>query len=327
MFAAPVPMIEPPPANAQPIAIKVGVYILNLVALDEVSQTFTCTGYLTETWRDPRLAFSASAGQELTRHYRKEDVWFPMLQFDNSAAPRTLSSYLLLVRPDGTVQYLEKFMVRLSTDMKLRAFPFDSQDLEIYIRPFTGQVSRIVLTVDPQKTGLSTASYTPLPLWSTGSITSRSVQESLARDETGPKLTSHVIFAIHVARNSEYYIFRIFVPLTLMVAVSWGVLWIPPDDLNSQLLISVTTVLTLVAFSVALSNVLPPVAYLSFYDAFFLICFLFILLTIGEALIVHTIHHNAGHAAAVKIRRSTRRLMPISFVAIVLLLALGFVTR
>jgi hypothetical protein len=69
-----------------------------------------------------------------------------------------------------------------------------------------------------------------------------------------------------------------------MVAVSWGVLWIPLNDLNSQLLVSVTTVLTLVAFSVAISNILPPVAYLTFYDGFFLLSFLFILLTIGEAL-------------------------------------------
>ena len=79
-----------------------------------------------------------------------------------------------------------------------------------------------------------------------------------------------------------------------MVAVSWGVFWIPADDLNSQLLISVTTVLTLVAFSVALSNILPPVPYLTFYDAFFLICFLFILLTIVEVLIAHTVHRRVG---------------------------------
>jgi Neurotransmitter-gated ion-channel ligand binding domain/Neurotransmitter-gated ion-channel transmembrane region len=325
LFGAPVQAtaIEPPRANGQPITIKVGVYILNLVALDEVSQTFTCTGYLTQTWRDPRLAFSPSAGKPITRRYRRQDIWFPLLQFDNSAAPRTLSSFLLVGTAEGTIHYVEKFAVRLSTNMNLRAFPFDSQELQIYIHPFTRQESRIVLSVDPQSTGLSSASYTPLPLWRTGRITYRSVRG----DETGYELSSHVVFAIHVVRNSEYYTFRIFVPLALMVAVSWGVLWIPPDDLNSQLMISVTTTLTLVAFSVALSNILPPVAYLTFYDVFFLVCFLFILLTIGEALIVNTTHREAGHAAALRIRRVTRRLLPPSFVAIVLLLAHRFITH
>ena len=150
--------VGPPLASAdQPIPISVGIFLLDLVALDEASQTFTCTGYLTETWHDPRLAFSAAPGQPPARYYRKQDVWFPILQFDNSASPRTLSSYLMIGKPDGSVQYIEKFTVRLSTNMQLRAFPFDSQDLEIYVHPFSGQVGRIVLSVDPATTGVSTA--------------------------------------------------------------------------------------------------------------------------------------------------------------------------
>jgi hypothetical protein len=101
-FGATDPIIEPPPDNGRPIVIKVGVYILNLVALDEASQTFTCTGYLTETWQDPRLAFAPGVGQPLLRHYRKQDTWFPLLQFDNSARPRRLSSYQMVGRADGT---------------------------------------------------------------------------------------------------------------------------------------------------------------------------------------------------------------------------------
>ena len=200
----------------------------------------------------------------------------------------------MIGKPDGSVQYIEKFAVRLSSNMQLRAFPFDSQDLEIYVHPFTGQVGRIVLSVDPASTGVSTALlHTSLPLWSTGRITYRTVLGSMPGEEASSKVRSHVVFAIHVTRNSAYYTFRIFIPLALMVAVSWGVFWIPADDLNSQLLISVTTVLTLVAFSVALSNILPPVPYLTFYDAFFLICFLFILLTIVEVLIAHTVHRRS----------------------------------
>src|SRR5271156_7108136 len=306
--------VGPPLAAAdQPIPITVGVYLLNLVALDEASQTFTCTGYLTETWHDPRLAFSAAPGQPPARYYRKQDIWFPILQFDNSASPRTLSSYLMIGKPVGSVQYIEKFAVRLSSNMQLRAFPFDSQDLEIYVHPFTGQVGRIVLNVDPASTGVSTALYTPLPLWSTGNITYRTVAGSMPGEEASSKVRSHVVFKIHVTRNSAYYTFRIFIPLALMVAVSWGVFWIPADDLNSQLLISVTTVLTLVAFSVALSNILPPVAYLTFYDIFFLASFLFILLAIGEPLVVHAIYNASGRAAAHKARRVTRIFLPVVF--------------
>jgi Neurotransmitter-gated ion-channel ligand binding domain len=315
--------VPPPPAAGGQILIRAGIYVLNLVALDEVSQTFTFTGYLTETWKDPRLAFTPGQGEDATarRYYRKTDIWFPMLQFDNSDAPRVLSAYLMKAYPDGTVVYTEKFATRVSTIMHLRAFPFDSQELELVVRPFTGQENRIVLRVDPQTTGISQAPYTPLPLWHTGPVTSGTVTGANA-----PNYAVHtrLMFDIHVTRNSEYYIFRIFLPLTLMVAVSWGVLWIPPSDLNSQLLISVTTLLTLVAFSVALSNVLPPVPYLMFHDIFFLDAFFFIMLSIGESLFIHAIFHSAGHEAALRARRTTRVLMPILFVLTIPLLSVMF---
>jgi Neurotransmitter-gated ion-channel ligand binding domain len=300
----------PPPGTDQPIDVKVGLYVINLVALDEVEQTFTCTAYLTESWNDPRLAFTFQPGQPAVRYYKRDDIWFPLLQFDNSTNPRELSGYLVTGRPDGTIHYIEKLSVRLSIDMYLRAFPFDAQDLEVYVHPFTGQAKRIRLSGDASSTGVSDESYTPLPLWNTGPITYRTI---IGEQGAGDTVHSHVVFGIHVVRHSEYYVFRIFVPLVLMVAISWGVLWIPPTDLNSQLMISVTTVLTLVAFSVAVSNVLPPVPYLTFYDTFFLISFFFILLTIGEAIIVHTLH-GTNRAKALKARYLSRRLLPPLFV-------------
>jgi len=311
-----------PPGTGGPIPVRVGLYVLNLVALDEVQQTFTFTAYMTETWKDPRLAFTSGAGENeySRRYFKKGAIWFPLLQFDNSTAPRVLSSYLLSGTSDGTIRYTEKFSVRVSSNMQLRAFPFDSQDLEIVLHPFTGQASRIVLSVEPATTGISQASYTPLPLWHTGGVSCRTI----TGDKEPGKERSHLSFEIHVVRNSEYYIYRIFLPLALMVAVSWGVLWVPAGDLNSQLLISVTTLLTLVAFSVALSNILPPVPYLTFYDIFFLDAFFFIMLSIGEALIVHAVFHGSGNQAALKVRRTTRLVVPALFVVTIPILALVF---
>jgi len=315
--------VAPPPVlNGQPLQIRVGLYILNLVSLNEVEQTFSCTVYLTSTWKDPRLAFSPKADDPHRRFLSKKDIWFPMLQFDNAAGPPTVIGYVISGDPDGTIHNIEKMSVTLSSDMELRAFPFDSQELEVYVHPFNGQVDRIMLAPDPRATGLSSAAYSALPLWDTGQVTYRSVAGEI---EKGSKAQSHVVFGIHIVRHAQYYIFRIFLPLFLMVAVSWGVLWIPPNDLNSQLLISVTTVLTLVAFSVAISNVLPPVAYLTFYDGFFLLSFLFILLTIGEALAVHTLHGSANGSRALRVRRATRRLLPLSFVLAILLIAFIFI--
>ncbi|HEX4210347.1 MAG TPA: hypothetical protein VHY56_08140, partial [Candidatus Binataceae bacterium] len=206
-------VMVPPAQTASPIPVKVGIYILNLVSLDEVEQTFSCTGYLAETWNDPRLAFTPQPGESRLRFYRKTDIWFPLLQFDNSTSPRRLSSYLLTGSSDGTVSYSEKFAVSLSSNMQLRAFPFDSQDLQIVVHPFTNQQGGILLRADPARTGISSASYTPLPLWHTGTVRFRAALSQSAEGSQGGQY--HVTFQIRVVRNSEYYIYRIFLPLAL----------------------------------------------------------------------------------------------------------------
>jgi hypothetical protein len=308
-----------PPGNK--VEVRVGLYMLNLVALDEVHQTFTCTGYLTEKWKDPRLSFSSSADSHDKRYYKREDIWFPQLQFDNSAEPRRETTYLLSVMPDGGVEYVVKFAVTVSSNMELRAFPFDSQELSIYVRPFAGDVKRVALTIDPDATGVSGAPFTPLPLWDTGQMNYRLISEDLAGGYTVHTLA---VFAMHVKRQSDYYVFKIFLPLTLMVAVSWGALWIPPGDLNSQLVISITTILTLATFSVALSNILPPVPYLTFCDMFFLVCFVFVLFSIGEVLLVHSRHSTGSQQIARQIRGATRRSIPPAFVLAILSLGYAF---
>ena len=60
--------------------------------------------------------------------------------------------------PDGEVEYVVKFAVTLSSNMELRSFPFDSQDLEIYVHPFAGDVERIVLTVRAPRPAVRTGS-------------------------------------------------------------------------------------------------------------------------------------------------------------------------
>src|SRR5208282_6422323 len=62
----------------------------------------------------------------------------------------------------------------------------------------------------------------------------------------------------------------------------------------------------------------------TFYDAFFLASFLFILLSIAEALAIHTMHGSANRARALRLRSATRGLLPLSFVLAILVTAFIF---
>ena len=83
-----------------------------------------------------------------------------------------------------------------------------------------------------------------------------------------------------------------FLPLLLMVIVSWSVFWFDPPEVSSQVQIAVTTILTIIAFALAISLTLPRVPYLTFADAFFLTCYIFAFVAMLELTAVHIAYRN-----------------------------------
>ena len=76
--------------------------------------------------------------------------------------------------------------------------------------------------------------------------------------ENGIELPGFV-FSFEAKRLIHHYIVKTIIPLILIVMLSWVVFWVNPDQVSNQLSMAVTTVLTLVAYHVALSGRLPEI--------------------------------------------------------------------
>ena len=88
--------------------------------------------------------------------------------------------------------------------------------------------------------------------------------------------------------------------MLLMVIVSWSVFWFDPPEVWSQVTIAVTTILTIIAFALAISLTLPRVPYLTFADAFFLTCYIFAFVTMVELTAVHIAYRNERRKVAAR---------------------------
>ena len=60
----PVDLLLPPTSGHGTVEISVGLYITNLVAIDETRETFEIGGFLTGRWQDPRLALPGNQPSE-----------------------------------------------------------------------------------------------------------------------------------------------------------------------------------------------------------------------------------------------------------------------
>lgn len=318
-------MLLPPPADGGKVKVGVALHVLNLSSIDEVTERFQLTGYLLAQWRDPRLSYQPSGPADKFRALSPDSVWRPKLVMINVVAPRNTYERSLRVEPDGLMSYAERFDAVLTSTFGLKSFPFDKQELKVIIHPFT--VQQPVVTFVPNELPVWTAtefnSYSSLESWRFKSIT---FETGEAASQFGKNTIAEASFQIAVERRYGFYLWKVFLPLLLMVVVSWSVFWFDPPEVASQVQIAVTTILTIIAFALAISLTLPRVPYLTFADAFFLTCYIFAFVAMLELTAVHIAYRNERRKLAMQIRRTARWLVPATFVAINSILIVHFLT-
>jgi Neurotransmitter-gated ion-channel ligand binding domain/Neurotransmitter-gated ion-channel transmembrane region len=316
-------MLLPPLDTNGQVKVAVALHVLNLSSIDEVTERFQLTGYLVEQWRDPRFTYRPADPDDKYRTLSPDSLWRPQLVIINAIAQRHIYETSLRVAPDGLMSFIERFDAVVTSTFNLKSFPFDAQKLEVLVHPFTDQQQFItfVPSLLPVWTATEFNTYSSLESWRFQSII---FHIGRASSQFGAHAIAEARFEIAVTRRYQFYLWKVFLPLLLMVVVSWSVFWFDPPEVSSQVTIAVTTILTIIAFALSISLTLPRVPYLTFTDAFFLACYIFAFLAMLELTAVHFTWRNERRAMAMRIRRTARWLVPASFVAINAILIVHF---
>jgi hypothetical protein len=307
-------LLEPPGSREKAIPVALEMRVLNISDIDEVAQHFKMVGYLVAEWKDDRLAFIPRAAWDRYRSYSPAEVWCPHFDFVNGIVPHSAYDVSIRAYPDGTVKYIERSSAELSNTFRLKTFPFDLQKLDILIHPGMSDADSVdfVDLNDGRAVSAEPRVYSELAQWTVTGMTSSAERIPGLGGET----ISQVRFAISIARRYNFYIWKVFLPLVIMVILSWTVFWVDPSELSAQATISVTTILTVIAFAFAIQANLPKVSYLTYIDLFFLISYLFVFLTALEIVAVHLAGRSGRSARARRLTRLSRIALPIAYVTL-----------
>jgi Neurotransmitter-gated ion-channel ligand binding domain len=313
-------LLSAPMVDNRPVNVKVGLFLTNLIDVDEVKELFHISGYLLMTWKDPRLAFSPAAGATV-RSYNPDSIWVPRVFMVNATAQREKTTINITGDPDGTIHYLELFQAELSTSYYLEPFPFDTQSLEVFVQPFLDERETMTLEYDRQVAGVGTEPFVELAQWKILGLQGAARRQAIGA--TG-KTISELEIDLVVRRRYRYYLWKVFLPLFAMVAIAYSAFWIKTSDYYTQISITLTAVLTEIAFLFAISSSLPKVPYLTFIDAFFLMSFGFSCACIVELVAVHQIFERNQSDRAVRLRTIARILYPFIYIAVLVVVFLVF---
>jgi hypothetical protein len=168
------------------------------------------------------------------------------------------------ISPDGRVVLREQHWGDFSQRMNLHDFPFDEQEFSIQVvAAGPEEFGEIEFLQDPE-TPSSIARKYSVADWQ---VTTQRVSSDPLVMATGDRVEAFA-FVFTAKRLSHHYVIKVIAPLIMIVALSFVVFWLDPDEGPSQLAVSVTSVLTVIAYHISLSTRLPEISYLTRFDVF-----------------------------------------------------------
>lgn len=286
--------------------VEVRIFLIDVENVDTVSQSFTANLTMVMRWQDQELVHEGPASISLPL----DEIWYPRLQILNqqklvSTLPRQAEVY-----PDGRVVQRQRFWGSFSQPLDLHAFPFDSQNLKVTIAnvAFAGKPVNLI----PSQ-GSSVSESLTIPDWK---VTGWDVTATEFALEGEPTSIEGMVFSLHVDRDRAFFKYKVIFPLILIVMMSWLVFWIDPSLAASQISVSVTAMLTMIAYRFALAGMMPRLAFLTSLDYFVLVSTLVVFLAMIE--VVYTAHLSASGRLdqARKVDRHARWIAPLIYFSV-----------
>ena len=297
---------RPPPAD-QPTRVELGLYLMDVLAIDDSKQTVTIDFGISATWIDPRLA--EKAGEVIPI----EDAWAPNLQLMADKDIQRSRPEVLHVFEGGRVEYLQRFIGEMWHTSDLKDFPFDHQEIAIRLITPLHSTEQIELVEDVNRTG-QTAQWSLIG-WDYAK--GKWISDEYFFAPAGRKIAG-AAYRFKIQRQSGFYIWKVLIPLSLVVLMAWAVFWIHPSNSGSQISVGYTAILTLVAYRFLIGNMVPSVSYLTRLDRFILGVSILVFFVLAEAIWTGQLVATGNANAAARVDRYGRWLFILIFALITL---------
>ena len=305
----PKPEHKRPNRWGEPTEVRVHIYVIDVDGVDSANQNFSSSIYIEARWDMPLLRHKGPG--PLIR--RSTEVWTPRLVIVNQQQSWSAFPSHVEISPDGEVSYRQKTWGWFSQPLALRDFPLDRQTLTIHL----------------VAAGLREKEVKLVPLLSAGKTKSGLAEKFSMPDfkVTGWKAVPRPYLAssgfamdIEVQRLPSYYVWKIILPLCLILMMSWVPRWLDPKESGTNIGISTTAFLTLVAYLFAVTALLPRIAYLTRLDQFILLSTILVFVGLLQTVISTYLTNLDKHALVRRINQVSQIANPI-FLLIVLLVS------
>lgn len=286
--------------------VTVGILVVDVQKIDDAEQSITLDFAIRLMWKDESLA----GKHENMKLYGYHEIWTPDLQLANELDLKRKRKENLEVYPDGMVILRQRFQGDLSLIVDFSDFPIDKQTINIQlVAPMMKDIEFV-----PNDTFTGQIENFSIQEWEIG-------QGSLVIEPF--KALSYEFVAcnykIEAQRRAGYYFWKVIIPLTIVIFMSWTVFWIDPVHIEAQLAVAATAMLTIIAYQFALSNMLPRISYFTRLDYFIVGSNIMVFLALLEAVFSSNFAKINHEKIARKLDLWSKYIFPVFYVIILVI--------
>lgn len=250
-------------------------YVEQFLSIYNIPKVISCLRQVTEDLREEWTSYSSSGLSSPSSSNSKN---MTMMMFD----------YCFKIR----------WKMTLSQRMNLKLFPFDELILEMILTINKPYCIRLIPNQEfPSVFQVHSFQWNDVFDVINGEIMFSRVDHSLPSESSSGCIYPQLISSIYLHRKHGFYMSNVMIPIFLISSIATASFAINEDgtvmDTSSRLSLTLTLLLTAVAYKFVVASILPQLSYVTLLDSYLWYCFAYLLLVAIEnalypAVVFHT---------------------------------------
>jgi len=288
-----------PSPSAQ--VVKIGFYPVSVHQLNIADNTYYIDTYVWLRWKgaiDPTKT----------------------IEFVNMVEDWNRQQAFLLTKPkteaDGSTYQIMRVEGLFVQPFSLADYPLDRQRLSIKVEDQIYGSDKLAYEFDRKSTGVG--DLVRIPGWNLDGWKAESYVHDYETDfgeENTPRVYSMAKFSIEISRPINFFLWKLLLPLLMVMVAAIAALWIRPHLLDARAALPAAALLSAIFLQKSYSDSLPDLGYLVLMDQIYLIAYPLIILTLVRVILAY-LKVEKANAAKIRTVHKTDLQLLVLFLAV-----------